>query len=212
MWKTKRKAICFIAISILLAVFCTGIYIWTNDRHEFGYLVQTVVLDDEHDILVDEKDGYYYLLYTENGRIKHEIKYKIIDDNYFNLPDYIYADGDDIYLQNYYNEVGYMETNVEFYRLDLDREKMVRLEQYTGEDVYNLFPGKDEEYVANNFYVKDGKLVHLIETYSGVDNLYRVYTAEFKNGKLTPGDEIIRSSSAISEFYRCEDEIGRAHV
>jgi hypothetical protein len=44
-----------------------------------------------------------------------------------NYTDDIFMDGDDIYLQNSYNQAGHLDGYIELYRLDMEHQKMIKV-------------------------------------------------------------------------------------
>jgi hypothetical protein len=177
------------------------------DRHEFEYLIYTTAVDDTHDLIVDVNNGYYYFMYTENDRIKYQAIYKRISDDRFNLPVCVRADEGKVYFQNFYNEVGYVETNMEFVEIDPDKKQAYLLADYLVDEANSSFEENGETFVDANFSMIDGELVPLVETYSGEEGLFKFYSADIQDYKLVLNENLGSLIWQTSSFFLVDDSV-----
>jgi hypothetical protein len=177
------------------------------DRYEFGYLVYTTAIDDTHDLIVDEKNGYYFFLYTENDRIKYQTLYKKVDNNQFNLPVCVRADDGKIYFQNFYNEVGYMESNMEFCVIDPDKKQAFLLADFLDGEANSSFEENGQIFVDANFSIIDGEVVPIVETYSSEEGIYKFYSAEIQDYKLVLKENLGSWIWNASSYFLLDDSI-----
>lgn len=191
----------------MLAVFCTVSFIVLFDRHEFEYLVYTTAVDDTHNLIVDEKGGYYYFLYTEKDRIVYQAIYKKVDGDKFNLPVCVRAYDGEVYFQNFYNEVGYRETNMEFCEIDPDKKLAYLLADFLEGDSNSSFEEAGETFEDANFSIIDGEVVPIVETYSGEEGIYKFYSAEIQDYKLVLQENLGGWIWKVSSFFLVDDSV-----
>jgi hypothetical protein len=175
-----------------------------KDRHEFEYLIRVTALDETHDLLVDENGDDYYFLYTEDDTIIQEIQFPIMNDNKYYQPQYFLTDGDDIYVEFNYNEVGEIEEDKALYRIDLQRHRLTEVLSYTASDIENATELSGDTYVSGNLFIEDGTIKALVQTY--YDTIYRFYIVDFQDGKpVIEGEGTALETRAAGTIFYSED-------